>query len=77
MAAGARKVAEGRLERTVPIQFSIGEGLDIGMDTGSAVDFTYQLPFKFRGDIKQVTVDLAAEGKTKAAQKLAADMSKQ
>ena len=77
LTANGPKVAEGRLERTVPIQFSIGEGLDIGMDTGSAVDFTYQLPFKFRGDIKQVTVDLAAEGKTKAAQKLAADMSKQ
>ena len=77
LTANGPKVAEGRLERTVPIQFSIGEGLDIGMDTGSAVDFTYQLPFKFTGDIKQVTVDLAAEGKTKAAQKLAADMSKQ
>ncbi len=39
MAAGRRKVAEGRLERSVPIQFSIGQGLHIGMDVGFAVDF--------------------------------------
>ena len=31
--ANGKKVAEGRLERTIPIQFSLGEGLDIGMDS--------------------------------------------
>ncbi|MBP6877051.1 MAG: arylsulfatase [Phenylobacterium sp.] len=77
LTANGAKVAEGRLERTVPIQFSIGEGIDIGMDTGSAVDFTYQLPFKFTGGIERVTVDLAVVAKAKADQKLAADMSKQ
>jgi arylsulfatase len=51
-------VAEGRLERTVPVQFSLGEGLDIGMDHGSAVDFTYQLPFEFTGTIHDVRVVL-------------------
>ena len=53
-------VAEGRLERTVPVQFSIGEGLDIGMDSGSPVDFTYTLPFAFSGTIEKVTVELRA-----------------
>ena len=53
-------VAEGRLERTVPVQFSIGEGLDIGMDSGSPVDFTYTLPFAFTGTIEKVTVELRA-----------------
>jgi arylsulfatase len=51
-------VTEGRLERTVPVQFSLGEGLDIGMDHGSAVDFTYQLPFEFTGTINDVRVVL-------------------
>ena len=41
-----------------PVQFSIGEGLDIGMDVGSPVDFTYKLPFAFTGKIEKVTVDL-------------------
>jgi arylsulfatase len=29
------------------------------MDVGSAVDFTYKLPFTFTGKIEKVTVDLA------------------
>lgn len=55
---GGKRVAGGRIERSVPIQFAIFEGLDIGMDTGSAVDWTYALPFKFTGRIDQVTVEL-------------------
>jgi hypothetical protein len=35
-----------------------GEGMDVGMDCGSAVDFTYKLPFKFTGKIDKVTVEL-------------------
>jgi hypothetical protein len=61
LAKEGKKVAEGRLERTVPVQFSIGEGLDIGMDGGSPVDFTYQLPFAFTGTIEKVTIELKAK----------------
>ncbi|MBA4011453.1 MAG: arylsulfatase [Phenylobacterium sp.] len=78
VSANGAKVAGGRLERTVPIQFSIGEGLDVGMDNGSAVDFTYKMPFKFTGKINKVTVDVGIGAKGEAAKaKLAADMSKQ
>ena len=52
------KVTEGRIERTIPLQISVGEGLDIGEDVGSAVDFTYKLPFKFAGMIDKVTYHL-------------------
>ncbi|HVZ86169.1 MAG TPA: arylsulfatase [Polyangia bacterium] len=58
MSANGKKLLDGRLERTIPLQFSLGEGLDIGMDTGSPVDFTYKLPFAFTGKIVKVTVDL-------------------
>jgi arylsulfatase A-like enzyme len=58
MSANAKRIVEGRLERTIPIQLSLGEGLDIGMDVGSAVDFTYKLPFAFTGEIEKVTVEL-------------------
>ena len=58
--ADGRKAAGGRLERTIPIQFAIFEGLDIGMDSGSPVDFTYPLPFKFTGKIDKVTIALKA-----------------
>jgi arylsulfatase A-like enzyme len=61
MSANGKMIAEGRLERTIPIQFSLGEGLDVGMDVGSAVDFTYKLPFAFTGKIEKVTVELKAK----------------
>jgi arylsulfatase A-like enzyme len=61
MTANGKKVAEGRLERTVPIKLSIGEGLDIGMDGGSPVDFTYTMPFPFTGTIERVTIELKQE----------------
>ena len=53
-----REVADGRLNRTIPLQISLGEGMDIGMDVGSPVDFTYKLPFEFTGKIEKVTIDL-------------------
>jgi arylsulfatase len=56
--ANGRKVGAGQLPRTVPLQFSLGAGLDVGMDTGSAVDFTYKLPFAFTGKIDKVTIEL-------------------
>jgi arylsulfatase A-like enzyme len=58
ISANGNEVAEGKLPRTVPIQFSLGEGLDIGEDVGSPVDFTYKLPFRFTGRIEKVTYDL-------------------
>jgi Sulfatase len=56
--ANGKKVGEGKLSRTVPLQFSLGEGVDVGLDTGSAVDFSYTLPFRFTGTIEKVTVEL-------------------
>ncbi len=61
MSANGAKIAEGRLERTIPIQFSLGEGLDIGMDVGSPIDFTYKLPFAFTGKIENVTIQLESK----------------
>ncbi len=58
MSANGKQITQGRLEKTIPIQFSLGEGLDIGMDVGSPVDFTYDLPFVYTGTIENVTIDL-------------------
>jgi arylsulfatase len=51
-------VAKGELERTIRVQISLGEGFGVGLDVGSAVDFTYAPPFAFTGGIEKVTVDL-------------------
>jgi len=58
MTVNGNRVAEGQLPKTIPLQISIGEGLDIGEDVGSAVDFTYKPPFRFTGAIEQVVIDL-------------------
>lgn len=58
LTVNGKPVAEGKLERTATNSLRIGEGLDIGMDNGSAVDFSYKLPFKFTGKIEKVTVEL-------------------
>ena len=58
MSVNGTNVGQEHLERTIPIQFSLGEGMDIGEDVGSAVDFTYKLPFKFTGKIEKVTYEL-------------------
>ena len=58
MTVNGTKVAEGQMPRTIPLQISLGEGMDVGMDVGSAVDFTYKLPFEFTGTIDKVTIEL-------------------
>jgi arylsulfatase len=53
-----KKVGEGRIAETMPISLGLGGALDVGEDTGSAVDDSYTPPFRFGGTIRQVTVDL-------------------
>ena len=55
------QVAEGRLERTVPVIFSMsGETFDVGRDTGSPVG-KYPHDFPFSGKITGVTLERLAE----------------
>ena len=52
------KVGEARMERTQPLTLGLGGALDVGEDSGSAVDEAYTPPFKFRGKIKHVNIEL-------------------
>ena len=56
-------VAGGRMEHTVPSRFSGYSGMDIGCDNGLVVDRSYadKAPFRFTGEIKQVTFDIAPD----------------
>jgi arylsulfatase len=53
-----QKVGEGRIEQTQGITLGLGGTLDVGADTGTAVDEEYTPPFAFNGKVQQVTVDL-------------------
>jgi arylsulfatase A-like enzyme len=52
------KVAEGRVERTLPYRISIDEALDVGEDSGTPVSLAYDVPFRFTGRLEKVTIDL-------------------
>jgi arylsulfatase A-like enzyme len=58
LSVDGKKVAEGRIEKTVPNRFSLDETLDVGEDTGTALSNDYKVPFKFTGGIESVTVEL-------------------
>ncbi len=52
-----KRVAGGRIEKTVPVVFSTVDTFDVGADWGTPVSPTYQPPFEFTGTLEQVTVE--------------------
>ena len=52
-----KQVAEGRIDKTVPVVFSTDDTFDVGADWGTPVSPTYQPPFTFTGTLKQVTIE--------------------
>jgi arylsulfatase len=64
-------VAHVRVERTVPIIFSMsGESFDIGMDTGAPVG-NYPHVYRFTGDIHEVTLERLNEPNPEIAARIA------
>ena len=61
------QVAQGRIEKTVPFRFSLDETFDVGEDTGTPVDLSYDVPFKFTGTIDKLAIKYIDSGKLSAA----------
>ena len=53
-----KEMARKTLEHTIPLLMTIDETLDIGVDTRSPVDDSYELPFRFTGSIDKLTFKL-------------------
>ncbi|MBI5505368.1 MAG: arylsulfatase [Deltaproteobacteria bacterium] len=55
-----RQAAQGKIERTVPIRFSLDETMDVGKDTGTPVveDYVEKMPFEFTGGLDKVVIEL-------------------
>ena len=69
-----QKVAEGHIPRTQPFAFSGDEGVDVGVDSETAVSKDYKPEdSKFTGKIMKVTVDVKPLGLSKADQKTVED----
>jgi arylsulfatase A-like enzyme len=53
-----REVARKSMEHTIPFLLPADESFDVGLDTRTPVDFTYDSPFRFTGSINKLTFDL-------------------
>jgi arylsulfatase A-like enzyme len=56
-----RMLAQQKTEHTIPFLMSLDESLDIGMDTRTPVDDSYELPFRFTGKIDKLTYKIGPE----------------
>jgi len=53
-----KQVGQGRVEKSIPNRVTLDETMDFGFDTGTPVTEGYEMPFKFTGKLKSVTIDL-------------------
>jgi arylsulfatase A-like enzyme len=60
LSVDGKKVAEGRIERTIVFRYSFDETFDVGEDCGTPVaeDYADRMPFHFSGTLKKLTVEL-------------------
>ena len=64
LSVDGKQLAQGKIERTIPIRFSLDETMDVGLDTGTPVveDYVGKMPFKFTGSLKKVVIELGKSG---------------
>jgi arylsulfatase A-like enzyme len=53
-----KELARKTLEHTIPLMMTIDETFDVGVDTRSPVDNSYEVPFRFTGTIDELTFKL-------------------
>jgi arylsulfatase A-like enzyme len=61
LSVDGKEVDRKTIPHTIPLMMSIDETFDIGLDTRSGVDFSYDLPFRFTGTIDKLTYKLGPE----------------
>ena len=72
LSVDGKQLDKKTVKHTVPLLMTLDETLDIGMDTRTGVDDSYELPFKFTGTIDKVTYKLGPSQMTAAQQKAGA-----
>ena len=71
-----KELARKTIPHTIPILMSIDETFDIGIDTRTGVDDSYELPFRFTGTIDKLTFKLGPSQMTAEEQQAAAEAIK-
>ena len=68
-----KELARKTVKHTIPLIMTVDENFDVGLDTGTGVDDSYELPFKFTGTIDKLTYKLGPSQMAEADQKKAAE----
>src|SRR5204862_4344663 len=68
-----KEMASKKIAHTIPLIMSIDETFDVGLDTGTGVDNSYMLPFKFTGTINKLTFTLGPSQMSAEEQKASAE----
>jgi hypothetical protein len=74
LSVDGKEYARKTIPHTIPLLMSIDESFDIGSDTRTAVDDSYQLPFHFTGTIDKLIFVLGPSQLTADDQKKAAEL---
>jgi arylsulfatase len=61
LSVDGKEIARKTIAHTIPLLMSIDETFDIGLDTRTPVDFSYDVPFRFTGTINKLTYNLGPE----------------
>jgi arylsulfatase A-like enzyme len=61
LSGDGNEVVRKTIPHTIPLLMSIDETFDIGLDTRTPVDFTYDVPFRFTGTIDKLNYRLGPE----------------
>ena len=68
-----KELARKTIKHTIPLMMTIDETFDIGVDTRTGVDDSYELPFRFTGTIDKLTFKLGPSQLAAADQQAAAE----
>ena len=69
-----KEVDRKTIKYSIPVLMVIDETFDIGSDTRTRVDFTYDCPFRFTGSIDKLTYNLGPSQLTAEDQRKANDL---
>jgi arylsulfatase len=72
LSVDGKELAKKTIKHTVPLMMCIDETFDVGLDTRTGVDHSYELPFKFTGKIDKLTFKLGPSQLSEVEKKTAA-----
>ena len=61
LSVDGKALSQQKMEHSIPFLMALDESMDVGIDTRTAVDDSYQLPFKFTGTIDKLTYQIGQE----------------